>query len=84
LPQQRAAFPHSVAAFIEEVAMDNNLAILATMAALSAAFVIQAVHNLSPVIWKPIDIEVSAPCVDIDLNTGCALAGLTMDSLQSP
>ena len=34
--------------------MDNNVAILATMAALSAAFIIQALHNLSPVIWKPV------------------------------
>jgi hypothetical protein len=64
--------------------MDNNLAILATMAVLSAAFIIQALTNLSPVIWKPVDIEVGALCVDVDLNTGCALAGLTMESLQSP
>jgi len=58
--------------------MDNNIAILATMAALSAAFIIQALHNLSPVIWNPVDLEVSALCVDVDLNTGCALAGLTL------
>ena len=64
--------------------MDNNLAILATMAALSAAFIIQALANLSPVIWKPVDVEVSALCVDVDLNTGCGLVGPTMESLQSP
>jgi hypothetical protein len=64
--------------------MDNNLTILATMAAQSAAFIIQALHNLSPVIWKPVEIEVSALCTDVDLNTGCALARLTVTSPRDP
>jgi hypothetical protein len=64
--------------------MDNNLTILATMAALSAAFIIQSLHNLSPVIWKPVEIEVSALCTDVDLNTGCALARLTVASPRDP
>jgi hypothetical protein len=64
--------------------MDNNVAILATMAALSAALVIQAVHNLSPIIWKSVEIEVSTLCADVDLNTGCVFAGLTPESLQGP
>jgi len=64
--------------------MDNNVAILATMAALSAAFIIQSLHNLSPVIWKPVDVEVSAMCTDVDLNTGCTVAGLTTASLGGP
>jgi hypothetical protein len=64
--------------------MDNNVAILATMAALSAAFIIQALHNLSPVIWKPVELEVSALCTDVDLNTGCALAGLTLAPPRVP
>ncbi len=64
--------------------MDNNVAILATMAALSAAFIIQALHNLSPVIWKPVDTEVSSLCADVDLNIGCAVAGLTLASPRGP
>jgi hypothetical protein len=64
--------------------MDNNIAILATVAALSAAFIIQALHNLSPAIWKPVELEVSALCTDVDLNAGCALAGLTPTPARVP
>jgi hypothetical protein len=64
--------------------MDNNVAILATMAALSAAFIIQALHNLSPVVWTPVDVEVSSLCTDIDLNIGCAVAGRTLASPRVP
>jgi hypothetical protein len=64
--------------------MDNNVAILATMAALSAAFIIQALHNLAPGIWTPVEIEASALCTDVDLNTACVLAGLTLASPRDP
>ncbi len=64
--------------------MEKNVTILATMAALSAAFIIQALHNLSPVIWKPVETEVRALCADVDLNTGCAVARLTVASPRDP
>jgi len=64
--------------------MDNNVAILATMAALSAAVIIQSLHNLSPVIWKPVDIEVGSLCADVDRNTGCALARVTLALPREP
>lgn len=42
--------------------MDNKVAILATMAALSAAFIIEALHNLVAVIGKGRPDFLSATC----------------------
>jgi hypothetical protein len=65
--------------------MNNNVAILAAVAAVAFAFEIQALVNLAPVIWKPVDdIQVGLLCTGVDLHTACALAGLTLESPKAP
>ena len=58
----------------------DNVTILATIAAIAAAFVIQALINLSPVIWKPVELQAGAPCAGVGLKIGCVVAGLRPES----
>jgi hypothetical protein len=64
--------------------MNNNVAILAAVAAVAFAFEIQALVDRAPVIRQPVDIQVGSLCTDVDLNTGCALAGLTPAPPRDP
>jgi hypothetical protein len=64
--------------------MNNNVAILAAVAAVAFAFEVQALVNLAPVIWKPANIQVGSLCTDVDLNSGCVLAGLTLAPPRDP
>ncbi len=64
--------------------MNNNVAILAAVAAVAFAFEIQALVNLAPVIWKPVDVQAGLICPGVELTAGCALAGLTLASPRAP